>query len=113
MNEAMSYCHCKICGETDTHQADVPQDKPEKTIQLDLRTKAPGVCRGCLQPIDWYTTPAGKAMPMNARTVAIRTSGTRPVLGGHGVQPEMGEFLASDTHWATCPVAAKFHRGKR
>jgi len=64
-----------------------------------------GVCRSCGAPVDWYTTPAGKAMPMNA--------GARPVHEDpDSFDPPFATFHTDDTHWATCPNAGAWKTQK-
>jgi hypothetical protein len=72
-----------------------------RTITLVLPKTNTGTCRSCSAQVDWYATPAGKAMPMNAGSVHLRTTGGGPA-------PELGEFDTADTHWATCPDAGKW-----
>lgn len=60
-------------------------------------------CRDCGALIEWRETPAGKRMPLNADVV--------PVLTEHDTSRRLIEiFDSSDTHWATCPGAARFKR---
>jgi hypothetical protein len=73
------------------------------TIKLVLPKTNTGTCRSCGAAVDWYATPAGKAMPMNNGAVHIKT------LGG-GPEPELGEFDTVDTHWASCPFAGRWKR---
>jgi len=75
-------------------------------ISLVLPKTNTGHCRSCGAIIDWYQTPAGKGMPLNAGAVHLRTTGGGP-------RPEVGEFDAADTHWATCPQAAAWKKGGR
>lgn len=73
------------------------------TIKLILPKTNTGTCRSCGASIDWYSTPAGKAMPMNAGAIHLQTSGGGP-------DPELGEFDTADTHWASCPYAGRYKR---
>ena len=86
-------------GPTDVHQADVPVSKPQ-TVLLKVH-HAVGVCRGCFAEIDWFETAGGRAMPMNP--------GAKPIASSGQGKNTLGEFLSSDTHWATCPKAGQFH----
>lgn len=68
-------------------------------IELRQADEPPGIvsCRGCGDPILWYTTTAGKKMPVNADATVIEREGA--------------SYVRSDeTHWATCPEAGKFRR---
>lgn len=67
-------------------------------IRLILPKTNTSVCRSCGAQMDWYATPKGKAMPMNAGVVHLRTTGGGP-------EPEIGEFDSKDSHFATCPQA--------
>lgn len=46
-----------------------------------------GKCRDCGAELDWYRTPAGKSIPMNAGLI--------------------------EPHWSTCPNTEAFRRKKR
>jgi hypothetical protein len=77
----------------------------EQRIILLLPMKGSSLCSGCGKGMDWYETPAGRRMPMNA--------------GAKMIQPETwdggmtaGLFYASDSHWVTCPERGRF-KGKR
>lgn len=74
-------------------------------ITLKLPKTNTGRCRSCGASVDWYATPAGKAMPMAAEAVCLRTRGGGPV-------DELGDFDAADTHWATCPQAGRWRAAK-
>lgn len=74
------------------------------TIRLVLPKTNSGTCRSCGAPVDWYATPAGKAMPMNA--------GAEPVQATDLLDPNFGSFDTADTHWATCPKAGKWKAQK-
>ena len=76
------------------------------TIALKLPKTNTGQCRSCGASVDWYTTPAGKAMPMNAGAVHLRTTGGGPA-------DELGDFDRADTHWATCPQASTWKAAKK
>jgi len=73
-------------------------------IRLYEDTQKPGTCRGCAAPIDWYRTLNDKAMPMN-RGAVPRKSENEPA-----TKRVAAYFASSDSHWATCPDAAKFGR---
>jgi hypothetical protein len=87
---------------TDVHQADVPQTV--RTVWLRM-THQPGVCRGCVAEIEWHEIVGGRPMPVNMGAKPVQTRGRD--------ENAVGEFLASDTHWATCPQAKHFHGGRR
>jgi hypothetical protein len=72
-------------------------------IRLLLPKTNSATCRSCGAAIDWYETPAGKKMPMNAGAVSLRITGGGP-------QPEIGEFDAADSHFVTCPTAAAWRK---
>lgn len=74
-----------------------------KMVQLVLPKTNSGHCRSCGALIDWYTTPRGKGLPMNANATPLR------VTDGEST-PTIGHFDASDTHWATCPFASTHRR---
>ena len=84
-------------------------------------------CRKCNAPIIWLKTPAGKWMPADEGLVPYRQGpeGKQYVVTDRGelirctileegdLQP--GEFptgMARVPHWATCPYADDFKRGK-
>ena len=48
-----------------------------------------GVCKGCGNDIEWWTTPTGKKIPMN---------------------PMPGSKDAATAHWTTCEEADSFRR---
>jgi hypothetical protein len=76
----------------------------EQLIRLFEDSKAPGVCRGCEAPVEWYETVRSRRMPMNAGAVPRRSenhSGTGRVVAF---------FAASDAHWAICPQQELFKR---
>lgn len=50
-----------------------------------------GRCKGCGEEIEWWKTPSGKNLPLNPMERGI------------------SEAVA---HWATCPDAARFRKGK-
>lgn len=79
----------------------------EQLIRLYEDSRAPGHCRGCEAPLVWYDTVNGKKMPMNERSVPVKSE-NEP-----GTGRVIAFFLASDSHWATCPDAAKFGRKRR
>lgn len=45
------------------------------------------VCKGCKKEIEWFTTPAGKKMPMD-----LMPEGSSPAI----------------SHWSTCPDRDSF-----
>jgi hypothetical protein len=80
----------------------------ETLIRLYEDTKKPGVCSAtsCRAPIDWYRTLKDKGMPMN-RGAVPRKSENDP-----DTKRVIAFFSAGDSHWATCPAATKFGRGR-
>jgi hypothetical protein len=50
-----------------------------------------GVCRGCGEDIEWWSTPSGKSIPMNSMHAGSD---------------------AAVAHWTTCPEADSFRRPK-
>lgn len=77
------------------------------TILLQLPSSGRSPCRACGAKLDWYYThPIGRAMPMNAGSVAVR-------LRGGGPNPEIGEFDAADSHWTTCPERDRFRKDRQ
>jgi hypothetical protein len=68
----------------------------DSVVRLIVRSRNPSECRGCLAPIDWFQTIAGKSMPMNAGAIPERTDGG------------IGFFHTSDSHWASCPQRSLF-----
>lgn len=75
------------------------------TIRLLMKRQGISVCRSCSAPIEWFSTPSGRLMPMNAGAVHLRTEGGGP-------NPEIGVFDAGDSHFATCPQAATHRRAR-
>jgi hypothetical protein len=49
-------------------------------------------CSGCLQPIEWWSTPNGARMPMD---------------------PMDGPEAKATSHFAVCPQAAQFRKQRR
>jgi hypothetical protein len=70
------------------------------TMKLVLPMTNHGTCRSCGAAVDWYTTWTGKAMPMNV--------GAQPLPTTDLLDPNFGVFDTKDSHWATCPDAAKW-----
>ena len=85
-------------------------------------------CIKCKAPIIWLRTPAGKWMPADEGLVPYRQNpdGKQHVVTDRGelIRCDIledgdlapGEFptgLARIPHWATCPFADDFRRGKR
>jgi hypothetical protein len=75
------------------------------------------VCRGCGAPIRWAATAAGRRLPLDPEpaadgTVVLGPTGTAHVLPARGrgdVPPEVERYRP---HWATCPRAGDFRRGR-
>lgn len=74
------------------------------TVKLVLPKTDTGACRSCGAAVDWYATPAGKAMPTNA--------GALPLHSTELLDPNVGVFDTQETHWATCPDAGKWKRAR-
>jgi hypothetical protein len=49
-------------------------------------------CKGCKQPMEWWTTPTGARIPM---------------------EPMPLDDSPAVSHWATCPKAADFRRSQQ
>lgn len=77
----------------------------EQRLILFVPAKGGAFCSGCGAPIEWYETPAGRRMPMNAGATMIQ-----PETWDNG--QSAGLFYASQSHWATCPERGRF-KGKR
>lgn len=74
----------------------------ETLLRLWEDGAARGQCHGCEADIVWYETLNAKRMPMNAGAVP-RKSDVDPLT--HRV---VLFFAADDSHFTTCPEAAKF-----
>lgn len=62
-------------------------------------------CRGCGAAITWFTTVSGRAMPFTGV----------PVIERHEQDADGRRVLflrSSAAHWATCPQADRFRKGK-
>ncbi len=59
-----------------------------------------GRCSSCGERIVWFKTSKGKNMPVNEET-------TKPTDAAH--QLDLSRHVS---HFATCPEAAKFRKGK-
>lgn len=76
-------------------------------------------CKSCGAEIIWIKTPAGKAMPCNPQKISYRTlvPGTKGSLTlvrpdgriASGEYDPGSELYGYESHFATCPAAAK-HR---
>jgi hypothetical protein len=66
-----------------------PQDR-DVLIAAGYRFEDHGVCRGCHDEIEWYTSPKGKKMPFN-----LMEKGSSPAVA----------------HFVTCPDSEEFRRG--
>ena len=78
----------------------------ETLIRLYEDSKQGGQCRGCAADIEWYETLNGKRMPMNAGAVPRKSETDQ------STWRVVAFFAASDSHWNTCPDAAKFGNRK-
>lgn len=81
------------------------------------------LCRGCGARIDWIRTRAGKMMPVDPEPVMVIAGEGRDVfvtdegdtiVGRRALQEEenAGLQVGFVPHWATCPRAGYFQRGK-
>ena len=67
----------------------------------------PAVCRSCGAPLTYYETLKGKAMPVNAGAVPVRTYDDTDT----GAAPRrVLVFAADDSHFASCPDAKDWSR---
>ena len=75
----------------------------ETLVRLYEDSASPGTCRGCGVGIEWYTTIAGKHMPMNRGPVPRKSEKDAD-------WRVVAYFSADDTHWATCKAREQFVR---
>jgi len=93
----------------------------------------PSKCRGCGAITEWVKTNTGRAMPVDPEPVMIRITGSKKAdtviisNGGRIYQgkeiargPQIANSQGNDTykvgrvaHFATCPQASQFRRGKK
>ena len=78
-------------------------------------------CKGCGAEIDWILTRDGKNMPVDPEPVFVAVGDGRDVfvtdygevIRGREVPYNTGDAEAAFiSHWATCPVAGSFRRGR-
>jgi hypothetical protein len=62
-------------------------DTREGLVAAGYKYESTANCRGCGVPIEWWTTPRGKKMPMSVKVKNARVP-----------------------HWAECPAADSFRR---
>lgn len=74
----------------------------ETLIRLYEDSKQRAQCRGCSADIEWFETLSARRMPMNAGAVP-RKSESHPE-----TRRVVAFYSASDSHWSSCPDAAKF-----
>lgn len=77
-------------------------------------------CKGCGKPIVWGKTPDGKTVPLDPRApvylVACDTDGGEATAelesksGSNGMGHAQAHMVS---HFATCPQAAAFSRGRK
>lgn len=73
-------------------------------------------CRGCGAPIRWVVTEAGKRHPIDweangpKANITVDSDDVMTVLGPLELQVHEGNLWTS--HFATCPEAARFRKGK-
>ena len=80
---------------------------------ISVTLGVPTTCRSCGAPIEWRQTAAtGKLIPLDLEP---RTDGNLVVTGGLASQAKMFDPPESRrvSHFATCPQAAKWRRGKK
>lgn len=79
-------------------------------------------CRGCGAAIIWIRTPGGKSIPCDPEQIVYR----KQVGGGIKIVTPNGEVLSAElksnpneadgigyiAHFATCPEARRFRRGR-
>lgn len=79
-------------------------------------------CRGCGAEIDWIKTRAGKNMPVDPEPVFVIVgegdghfvTDEGDVISGREVPANDGAAeVAFVPHWATCPEAGSFKRGRK
>lgn len=78
----------------------------ETLVRVWDDTRGPGRCRSCDAKLTWFETVAGKKIPFDGDPVPRRSEhdpATRRLI----------LYLGSDdVHWATCPDADRFRRGR-
>ena len=68
---------------------------PKNSTELRFRgyqKTGNGQCRGCAAAVEWWLTPTGHRIPINP-------------------MPEL--LTPAIAHWATCPKAEEFRKGRR
>lgn len=81
--------------------APIPE-KREDLIALGWEFTGEGRCRACGEYIEWWATANGKRMPMSVIDVKDETK----------VFPQPILYTARRSHFANCPNANEFRRGK-
>ena len=78
-------------------------------------------CKGCGAEIDWIMTHTGKYMPVDPEPVFVAVddgsdvfvTDEGEVIHGREVPANDGSAeVAFVSHWATCPAASSFRRGR-
>ena len=73
-------------------------DKREDLIAMGYHYENDSTCRGCGQPIEWWTTPRKKKMPMTVK--AVQPDGLF----------ETSERFVRVPHFGECPALAQFRK---
>lgn len=79
-------------------------------------------CKACNAPIIWIKTVAGKSMPCDAEQVLYwqKPKGKSTIITPNGEtikadlngDPNKATGIGYVPHWATCPEASKFKKGR-
>lgn len=79
-------------------------------------------CKACNAPIIWIKTIAGKSMPCDAEQVlywqnpkgksTIITPNGETIKADLNGEPNKATGIGYVPHWATCPEASKFKKGR-
>lgn len=82
-------------------------------------------CRACHKPIVWVRMKSGKSMPADPELLTICKEGAQlfilpdgRTITGHKMtenEDEESQVIGRGyvPHWATCPLASNFKRGKK
>lgn len=81
------------------------------------------ICKGCGEPILWIRTAGGKAMPCDPERITYwkNPQGTKKIVTPNGEvvsaetagAPEQATGIGYVSHFATCPAAGSFRRGRK
>jgi hypothetical protein len=78
-----------------------------QTLKVYDDSKGGGACRSCHAPITWFELTSGKRHPVNGREPAYLRTAHEP-----GTHRLIGEIDGAESHFATCPDAKSWSRGK-